>query len=250
MHKRELMEVERSQDKKKYRGRKNQYFKQIDNEDNDAGLLLDSDEEGFEANKNAKNELLEHETKLELMREEEEKQRMKDKTTTNRANAKARAMELTGENLRLKKMLEDQRLADARESRDFDRRIQEEESERQRILAGIEEKRRAQEAARSQIQATMDAKSSIQQDEVNDMLKNNRDRQKAGYDQQKAEKDKAFQKEKDKLEMQRAIPPPTKKGKQVKQEANIRVTSAGKGSVASGDSKTVKMSKGKQTPKI
>jgi hypothetical protein len=130
MHKRELMEVERSQDKKKYRGRKNQYFKQIDNEDNDAGLLLDSDEEGFEANKNAKNELLEHETKLELMREEEEKQRLKDTTATKRANAKARAMELTGENLRLKKMLEDQRMADARESREFDRRIQEEEAER------------------------------------------------------------------------------------------------------------------------
>ena len=92
----------------------------------------------------------------------------------------------------------------------------------------------------------MDAKSSIQQDEVNEMLKNNRDRQKAAYEQQKAEKDKAFQKEKDKLEMERANPPPTKKGKQ---EANIRVASAGKGSVASGDSKTAKATKGKHTPK-
>ena len=70
-------------------------------------MLLDSDDEGFNANKNAKNELLEHETKLELMREEEEKQRIKDTTKANRANAKARAMELTSENLRLKKMLEE-----------------------------------------------------------------------------------------------------------------------------------------------
>ena len=58
-------------EKKKHRGRKNRYFKQIDNEDNDAGVLLDSDDEGFAANKAAKNELLEHETRLELMREEE-----------------------------------------------------------------------------------------------------------------------------------------------------------------------------------
>ena len=40
--------------------------------------------------------------------------------------------------------------------------------------------------------------------------------------------------------------PQTKKGKQ---EANIRVASAGKGSVASGDSKTAKATKGKHTPK-
>ena len=41
-------------------------------------MLLDSDDEGAAANIAAKNELLEHETKLELMREEEEKQKKKE----------------------------------------------------------------------------------------------------------------------------------------------------------------------------
>lgn len=119
MHKRELLEVEKSMDKKKHRGRKNRYFKQIDDEDNDAGLLLDSDDEGFAANKQAKNELLEHETKIELMREEEEKQQRAEDAALRRAEAKARAMELTSENLKLKKRLEEQRMQDARESREF-----------------------------------------------------------------------------------------------------------------------------------
>ena len=119
MHKLELLEVEKSMDKKKHRGRKNRYFKQIDDEDNDAGLLLDSDDEGFAANKQAKNELLEHETKIELMREEEEKQQRAEDAALRRAEAKARAMELTSENLKLKKRLEEQRMQDARESREF-----------------------------------------------------------------------------------------------------------------------------------
>lgn len=45
-HKRDLTEVEKSFEKKKVRGRKNRYFKQIDNEDHEAGVLLDDDEEG------------------------------------------------------------------------------------------------------------------------------------------------------------------------------------------------------------
>jgi len=130
------------------------------------------------------------------------------------------------------------------EAREFNRRIEEEEKERLRILAGIEEKRRAQEAARAQIQATIDAKSSIQRDEVDAMLQSNRDRQKAIYDADKADKDAKFQREKDKLEMDRPDPPPTKKGRE-----EARITSAGAGSIASGDSKTAKASKGKHTPK-
>lgn len=39
---------------KKRRGRKNRFFQQIDNEDNDAGVLLDSDSEGDKANETAK----------------------------------------------------------------------------------------------------------------------------------------------------------------------------------------------------
>lgn len=40
--------------KKKYRGRKNRYFRQIEHEDNDAGMILDSDEEGQKANEKAR----------------------------------------------------------------------------------------------------------------------------------------------------------------------------------------------------
>lgn len=157
MHKRELLEVEKSQEKKKHRGRKNRYFKQIDDEDNDAGLLLDSDDEGFAANKQAKNELLEHETKIELMREEEEKQQKAEDAALRRAEAKARAMELTSENLKLKKRLEEQRMQDARESREFNKRILAEEKERQRILDQIEERRKNLERERKEVQERLAA---------------------------------------------------------------------------------------------
>ena len=57
-HKRDLNEVTRSTERKKVRGRKNRYFKQIDNEDHEAGVLLDDDEEGTKENERARNELL------------------------------------------------------------------------------------------------------------------------------------------------------------------------------------------------
>ena len=53
------------------------------------------------------------------MREEEEKQQRAEDAALRRAEAKARAMELTSENLKLKKRLEEQRMQDARESREF-----------------------------------------------------------------------------------------------------------------------------------
>ena len=52
-HQRELLEVEHSIEKRKVRGRQNRYFKQIDNEDNDAGVLLGDDSEA-EREKGAK----------------------------------------------------------------------------------------------------------------------------------------------------------------------------------------------------
>ncbi len=55
-------------DKKKVRGRKNRYFKQIDNEDHEAGVLLDDDDEGRRENERAKNELLDAQTSLEAKR--------------------------------------------------------------------------------------------------------------------------------------------------------------------------------------
>lgn len=41
---------QKSAKKKQRRGRKNRFFQQIDHEDNDAGVLLDSDSEGERAN--------------------------------------------------------------------------------------------------------------------------------------------------------------------------------------------------------
>ena len=43
---------------KKARGRKNRYFEQIDKEDHNAGAILDSDDEGETANRNARNDHL------------------------------------------------------------------------------------------------------------------------------------------------------------------------------------------------
>ena len=60
-------------ERRKTRGRKNRYFRQIDNEDHEAGFLLDDDEEGKQENIRAKNELLDAATSLEARRAEEEK---------------------------------------------------------------------------------------------------------------------------------------------------------------------------------
>ena len=65
---------------------------------------------------------------------------------------------------------------DARESRDFQKRILEEERERQKILDNIEERRRAQEAARKLLLDQLAAKKSIQDNEIDDMLKTNKER--------------------------------------------------------------------------
>ena len=67
-HQRDLAEVRESVEKKKVRGRKNRYFKQIDNEDHEAGVLLDDDEEGRLENQKAKNELLDATASLEVKR--------------------------------------------------------------------------------------------------------------------------------------------------------------------------------------
>ena len=72
-HQRELLEEVKSTKKGKARGRKNRYVKQIDHEDNDAGILLDDDEEGKKRNEKAKNELLDKEASLEVARQKEER---------------------------------------------------------------------------------------------------------------------------------------------------------------------------------
>lgn len=55
---------------------------------------------------------------------------------------RVKAMTLTEENLRLKKLLEDQRTRDARDQQEYQERIMEEERRRQEILANIEAARR------------------------------------------------------------------------------------------------------------
>ena len=67
-HQRELADQTFSVEKKKVRGRKNRYFKQIDNEDHEAGVLLDDDDEGRLKQQKTKNELLDQNTSLEAKR--------------------------------------------------------------------------------------------------------------------------------------------------------------------------------------
>jgi len=56
---------------------------------------------------------------------------------------------LTEENLRLKKILEEQRMVDAKDQKDFQSRIMEEEKRRQEILAGIDRARQEREALKN-----------------------------------------------------------------------------------------------------
>lgn len=140
-HQRELLEVEKSMEKKKHRGRQNRYFKQIDNEDHDAGVLLGDDSEAEEKNLLAKNELLDAEATLEVQREQETEALKAEVKKKNRDEIKQKAAILTEENLKLKQRLEEQRTMDARESKDFQKKILEEEMRRQEILKNVEFKR-------------------------------------------------------------------------------------------------------------
>lgn len=56
------------------RGRKNRFFKQIDNEDNDAGALLDSDDEGNSNARRAIDAEFKKKRQLATIREAEEKE--------------------------------------------------------------------------------------------------------------------------------------------------------------------------------
>ena len=60
-------------------------------------------------------------------------------------------MLLTEENLRLKRLLEEQRAVDARDQKDYHGRIMEEEKRRQEILANIEAARKQREAKTKEI---------------------------------------------------------------------------------------------------
>lgn len=147
-HQRELIEVSKSMERKKQRGRKNRYFKQIDNEDHEAGVLLDDDEEGTLVNLRARNELLDAEASLEARRQEQTTKMMREDT-------KNRAAILTEENLRLKRLLEEQRQTDAKNQEDFQSKLMEEERRRQEILTNIEQARKEREAKRNDLYANL-----------------------------------------------------------------------------------------------
>ena len=70
--------------------------------------MLDDDEEGQRENLRARNELLDARASLEVERLNENKKLFVQET-------RIKAMTLTEENLRLKKLLEDQRTRDARD---------------------------------------------------------------------------------------------------------------------------------------
>lgn len=149
-HQRDLTDDLASPEKKRVRGRKNRYFKQIDNEDHEAGFLLDDDTQGRDENIKARNELLDAAASLEANRQKENKKLVM-------AETKQRAMMLTEENLRLKKILEEQRMQDARDQAEFQSRILEEEKRRQEILANIEAARKDREARKHAIMNNLQA---------------------------------------------------------------------------------------------
>lgn len=61
------------QERRRNRGRKNRYFKQIDNEDHEAGFLLDDDDEGEYENLQARKKLVEEANTVDAEQKEEEK---------------------------------------------------------------------------------------------------------------------------------------------------------------------------------
>ena len=95
-------EVEHSVEKKKQRGRKNRFFKQIDNEDNDAGALLDSDDEGNKKAKRAIDAEFKRKKDLAAIKEEEEREIQKTEIELRRQQKKMHALRLTEETMRLK----------------------------------------------------------------------------------------------------------------------------------------------------
>lgn len=103
-------EIEHSTEKKKQRGRKNRFFKQIDNEDNDAGALLDSDDEGNKKAKSSMDAEFKHKKELAAIKEEEEKEIIKQENEQRRKQKKMQALHLTEENFKLKQKLEQQRI--------------------------------------------------------------------------------------------------------------------------------------------
>mmetsp|Transcript_2499 Transcript_2499/g.3144 ORF Transcript_2499/g.3144 Transcript_2499/m.3144 type:complete len:370 (+) Transcript_2499:4439-5548(+) len=147
---------------KKSRGRKNRYFKQIDNEDHEAGFLLDDDDEGRQENVKARNELLDAAASLEAKRQEENKKLVQEET-------KQRAVQLTEENLRLKKILEEQRQVDARDQKDIQDRIVQEEKRRQDILSNIEAARRDREARKNAIVNNLNSEKETRMQEIEKM---------------------------------------------------------------------------------
>jgi len=113
-HQEQLVEPLHYSKKKMSRGRKNRFFKQIDNEDGETGHLLD---EGAGATTrrpmdSERNELLDPRAKPDLS---PNKKRAKENKKAQHEQALQKAMMLTEENMRLKQVLEEQREIDRRD---------------------------------------------------------------------------------------------------------------------------------------
>ena len=146
-------EVEHSIEKKKQRGRKNRFFKQIDNEDNDAGALLDSDDEGNKKAKRAIDAEFKRKKELAAIKEEEEKEIQKQEIEVRRRHKKMQALKLTEENMRLKQQLEKQRQETELEEMEFQKLLADEKSRMQLVQDKIDEANRAKEQKRASIAA-------------------------------------------------------------------------------------------------
>ena len=117
---------------------------------------MGDDSDAERENLKAKNELLDAEASLEVKREEEEALLKKEERKKQVEEVRHKAMMLTEENLKLKKQLEEQRANDARESRDFQRRIIQEEKKRQEILANLEKQRIERERKKNDIMTQLE----------------------------------------------------------------------------------------------
>ena len=113
-----LVEPTHYSKKKQSRGRKNRFFRQIDNEDGETGILLDDD--GATTRRpmdSERNELLDRRatpspTKV-------SKKKAKEQKRLQHADTLQKAMLLTEENMKLKQVLEEQREIDRRHQEDF-----------------------------------------------------------------------------------------------------------------------------------
>ena len=109
-------------------------------------------------------------------------------------------MTLTEENLRLKKLLEDQRTRDARDQQEYQERIMEEERRRQEILANIEAARRQREDLKSKMESNLQSEKDARLKEIERMRQEHLRKNANLTDEQRRAAEAQFAAEKARLE--------------------------------------------------